>query len=109
MNEQRALPSALQRIRAGLHPSTVIDATLVPSPSFWLQSPWNVVILGQHVPTRAMGRHRPWALHSHFHLCPLLRDLVERDDEGNATTPGGSALGQVSQSLTWGSKRSSRS
>lgn len=44
-------------------------------PGFWLKSPWNVVILGQHVPTRAVGRHRPWALHGHFHLCPLLRDL----------------------------------
>lgn len=34
-----------------------------------------MVILGQHMPAQAVGRHRPWALHGHFYLCPLLRDL----------------------------------
>lgn len=82
---------------------------LVPSPGFWSQSPWDVVILGQHMPTQAVGRHRPWALHGHFHLRPLLRDLGGGDDEGNATRPRGLAQGQISEGLTWGSKRSSRS
>lgn len=91
------------------NPPPLQTLPLAPSPGFWLQSPWNVVILGQHMPTRAMRRHRPWALHRHFHLCPLLRDLGGGDGEGSTTTSRGAALGQVSQGLTWGSKRSSRS
>lgn len=44
-------------------------------PGVCLQSPWDAVVLGQHMPTHAVGRHRPWALHGQFYLCPLLRDL----------------------------------
>lgn len=48
---------------------------LVSSPGAWPQGPWDVVVLGQHVPTRAAGRHRPWTLHGQLHLRPLLWHL----------------------------------
>lgn len=44
-------------------------------PAARLQGPWDVVVLGQHVPTWAAGRHRPWTLHGQFHLRPLLWHL----------------------------------
>lgn len=45
------------------------------NPGVWLKHPLNSVILGQHVPTGTVGRHWPWAMHSQFQLCPLLRNL----------------------------------
>lgn len=44
-------------------------------PGVWLQHPLKAVILRQHMPTRTVGRHRPWTLHCQFQLCPLLRNL----------------------------------
>lgn len=44
-------------------------------PGVWVKHPLNAVILGQHMPTRTVSRHRPWTLHRQFQLCPLLRDL----------------------------------
>lgn len=60
---------------------------LQTSPGVWLKHPLNSVILRQHVPTGTVGRHRPWAMHGQFQLCPLLRNLGEEDNgEGSSTS-----------------------
>lgn len=60
--------------------------TAATSPGVWVKHPLNAVIPRQHVPTRTVCRHRPWALHHQFQLCPLLRNLGEEDSGEDAST-----------------------